>query len=284
MFVNFLSISIFLFVFYRLLKYWLIDPWRIHQHYKSQNVPGRFVPIVGEILSLRRSVQSGNPLRHSIEMNRTYGNYRRESFGPVTRLVISDPMLIKGVLKTNVHCYHKANIMRLILGTLLGCDNLIMAEDQIHSEHRRLIEPVFQHQNLNSMISLMIQMTKNLLDHWQNNGEEFRLDLQNEMARLTLDIVTGAVFGSGLTKDNRVRDIIYNNVTTTLEDVEQRIITMIALIPIINQLPLPSKKRIDKSKSDVKNVIQTIIEQRKKGLTKSACKGQRNKSLLLIFL
>ena len=48
---------------------------------------------------------------------------------------------------------------------------------------------------------------------------------------------------------------------------------MIALIPIINQLPLPSKRRIDKSRQDIKNVVQNIIDQRKKGLTKSACKG-----------
>jgi hypothetical protein len=50
-------------------------------------------------------------------------------------------------------------------------------------------------------------------------------------------------------------------------------VNMITIIPIINQLPFPSKRRIEKSKRDVRVVIQRIIDDRKKGLTKSACKG-----------
>lgn len=280
MWTNLLSVLIAIYLLYRLLKYWIVDPWRIHRHYSSEGIPGRYIPIVGEVLNVRRAIQLGDPLGHAMRMAQRFGHYRHESFGPIARLVISDPMLIKGVLKTNVQCYHKANLMRLILGTLLGCDNLLMAEDEIHSHHRRLIAPVFQHQNLNSMISLMTQITSNLLDQWtvnyhqaKNQGKDFLLDMQHEMARLTLDIVTGCVFGSGLMKDDQVRNIIYNNVTKTLKDVEHRIFTMIALIPLINQLPIPSKRRIERSKSDVKIVIQKIIEQRRKGLTKSACKG-----------
>jgi hypothetical protein len=48
---------------------------------------------------------------------------------------------------------------------------------------------------------------------------------------------------------------------------------MIGIIPIINCLPLPSKRRIDQSKKNVKYAVQHIIDERKKGLTKSACKG-----------
>jgi cytochrome P450 len=170
--------------------------------------------------------------------------------------------------------------MRLVLGTLLGYDNLVMSEDNIHSQHRRLLAPVFQHQNINSMVSLMVDITSILLDKWkialhdaENHVKELTLDIHKEMARLTLDIVTGCVFGSGLMKNDDVREVIYRNVTTTLKDVEKRIFSMVAIIPIINRLPFPSKRRIDKSKHDVRIVIQRIIDDRKKGLTKSACKG-----------
>jgi hypothetical protein len=37
-----------------------------------------------------------------------FGDYYHTSFGPVPCLNISDPSLIEGVLKTNVHAYHKS--------------------------------------------------------------------------------------------------------------------------------------------------------------------------------
>jgi len=274
------TIGILLYIAYRLLKYWILDPWRIHKDLWAQGIPGEYTPIVGEILSVRRAILAGDPLGRNLRMEKKYGNYYHISFGPIPRLMISDPVLIQGVLKTNARSYHKSNLMRLVLGTLLGFENLLIAEDNIHAQHRRLIAPVFQHQNINSMISLMVEITSNLLDKWtlafkdfENKGKELTLDIQNEMTHLTLDIVTGCVFGSGLMKNENVREVIYRNVTTTLEDVEKRLFNMIAIIPIINRLPFPSKQRIDKSKDNVRIVIQRIIDDRKKGLTKSSCKG-----------
>jgi hypothetical protein len=127
------------------------------------------------------------------------------------------------------------------------------------------------------MISLMVEITSNLINKWtlslNKTKNELTSDIKHDMTRLTLDIVTGCVFGSGLMKHENVRDVICRNVTTTLQDVERRLFNMITIIPIINQLPFPSKRRIEKSKRDVRVVIQRIIDDRKKGLTKSACKG-----------
>ncbi|CAF4342759.1 unnamed protein product, partial [Adineta steineri] len=210
----------------------------------AQGIPGQYTPIVGDILNVRRAVLADDPLSFMVEMRKKYGSYYHTSFGPVPRLCTSDPSLIQGVLKTNARFYHN-----------------------IHSQHRRLIAPVFQYQNINSMISLMVELTSNLLTKWkltlhdvENKEKELTIDMQNEMTHLTLDIVTGCVFGNGLMKNENVRDIIYRNVTTTLEDVQNRTLNMIGLIPIINRLPFPSKQRIDKSKQDVRIVIQRIID------------------------
>jgi len=280
MWLALLTVGTLLYIAYRCLQYWILDPWRIHKDLWAQGIPGQYIPIVGEVLNMRRAILAEDPLSYTLKMAKKYGSYYHASFGPTARLMISDPLLIQGVLKTNARSYHKSNLMRLVLGTLLGYDNLVMAEDNIHSQHRRLIAPVFQHQNINSMVSLMVDMTSILLDKWkialhdaENHGKELNLDIHKEMARLTLDIVTGCVFGSGLMKNDDVREVIYQNVTTTLKDVEKRIFSMVGIIPIINRLPFPSKRRIDKSKHDVRIVIQRIIDDRKKGLTKSACKG-----------
>jgi cytochrome P450 len=273
-------IGIFLYIAYRLLEYWILDPWRIHRDLWAQGIPGHYTPIIGEILNVHRHILAGDPFAYDRKLENKYGSYYHESFGPMARLMISDPSLIQGVLKSNARSYHKSNLMRLVLGKLLGFNNLLMAEDNIHAQHRRLISPVFQHQNINSMISLMVEITSILLDKWTSAIQDAKtkeidltLDVHHEMTRLTLDIVTGCVFGSGLMKNENVRETIYRNVTTTLKDVEQRIFNMLAIIPIINCLPFPSKQRIDKSNHDVRIIVQRIVDDRKKGLTKSSCKG-----------
>jgi cytochrome P450 len=268
-------IIVFLYVFYRLLKFWIITPWRIHKDFWAQGIPGHYTPIIGEIFSIRRAILADDPMSINLAMTKKFGSYYHTSFGPIARLMISDPLLIQGVLKTNARFYHKSNLMQLILGTLLGSENLLLSEDNIHAQHRRLIAPVFQHQNINSMISLMVEITSNFLDKWSLSMKDnlLTVDIHKEMACLTLDIVTGCVFGSGMMKNEHLRDIIHQGVTTTLEDVEERTFNMIGIIPIINRIPFPGKRRIDKSKQNVRYAVQHIIDERKKGLTKSACKG-----------
>jgi cytochrome P450 len=193
-------------------------------------------------------------------------------------LNISDPSLIEGVLKTNARSYHKSALARLLLGALLGYENILLAEDEKHNRHRRLVAPVFQHQNINSMISLMVERTSGFLTKWktattQDKDHSLTLDIHEEMTNLTLDIVTGCVFGTEIIEGQHVHETIGQNITITMQALGKRTLNMIGLIPLINKLPLPSKKRIDQSRRDIKHIIRNIINQRKKGLTKSACKG-----------
>jgi hypothetical protein len=77
------------------------------------------------------------------------------------------------------------------------------------------------------MISLMVEITSNLINKWtlslNKTKNELTSDIKHDMTRLTLDIVTGCEFGSGLMKHENVRDVICRNVTTTLQDVERRL-------------------------------------------------------------
>ena len=213
-------------------------------------------------------------------MTKEFGRYYHVSFGPIARLHVSDVSLVHGVLKGNARFYHKSHLMKLILGVLIGNENLLMSEDNVHSQQRRLIAPLFQHQNINSMISLMVEIANEFVNKWalsigqsKQNDQTILVDVHQEMAHLTLDIVTGCVFGSEMMRDEHARETIHRSVTTSLDDVEKRTFNLIGIIPFVNQLPLASERRIRQSKREVRRVVQSIIDQRKKGLTKSACKG-----------
>lgn len=273
-------VALLFWLIYEPLKFWIIDPWLIHRDLWSQGIPGRHIPIVGEILNVRRSIKNEDPLGHGMALANMFGPYYHVSFGPTARLDTYDPGLIDGVLKTNARSYHKAYLMRLILGVLLGDKNLLLAEDETHGQHRRLIAPVFQHQNMNSMVSLMVEVTDKLVNKWNTSLENgssddgsLHLNVHDEMSSLTLDIVTSCVFGTEIISDERMHQTIHRLIGESLEIMEKRLFNMTAILPIIKSLPLASKRRIDKNFKEGMELVRSIVDGRRRGLTKSSCKG-----------
>ncbi|CAF4535106.1 unnamed protein product, partial [Didymodactylos carnosus] len=161
---------------------------------------------------------------------------------------------------------------------LLGMQNLLTTEDDVHSSHRKMIQPVFQHQNLVSMQSLMIDTTSIQLDKWKKqidkrSEKSINLEMRSEMSILTLDIVTACVFGTGLIEDEKVHDIIHQSVINGLSALERRMFNMTGFLPIIKSLPLSSKLKLDKANKDLNIVVNKIVSDRREALTHSACKG-----------
>ena len=237
--------GLLLFIVYRIIKFWILDAWFIQRDFWNQGIPGRYIPIVGDLLDRRQAFLADNPYAFSERMAGRFGDYYHGAMGPKAYLSISDPSLIEGVLKTNVRSYHKSALGQTILGSVLGYENLLLAEDENHTRHRRLIAPVFQHQNINSMLTLMAERTSRFLDKWAASTKDkthpLTLDVHEEVTNLTLDIITGCVFGTDIIKDQYVHETIFRSLTVSLKEIEKRVLNMLALIPIVNRLPLPGK-------------------------------------------
>ncbi|CAF2758907.1 unnamed protein product [Rotaria sp. Silwood2] len=177
----------------------------VQRYFSNQGIPGRYIPIVGDILHQRRACLADKPFSYVEETTVEFGDYYHTSFGPFPCLNTSDPTLIESVLKINSRFYHKSELSRAIASTVLGYENIVLVEDENHARHRRLINPIFQHQTINSMISLMIDITLSFLTKWQINTVDkaypLIFDISKEMSNLTLDIITGCVFGNEAMKD-----------------------------------------------------------------------------------
>ena len=88
--------------------------------------------------------------------------------------------------------------------------------------------------------------------------------MYEQMSSLTLHIVTGYAFGTEMVEGNQAHEVIYRHVTLALNEAEKRVFTLVAMTLILKQLPLPSKRRIDKASEDIRYIVQRIIDQRKK--------------------
>lgn len=269
--------AIFICVIYRLVKFWLIRPWLVQRYFWKQGIPGRYTPIVGDLLRQRQAYLADKPFSYIEEATMEFGDYYHTSFGPLPCLNISDPKLIEYVLKTNSHFYHKSELAQGIASTVLGTENMVLLEAENHTRHRKLINPIFQHQNVVSMISFMVSIITTFLERWQIETNEksypITLDISKEMSHLTLDIITGCVFGVETMKNQYIHDKIYSSVKIAYEEIQRRIYNMIIVIPILNKLPILGKPRIDQCRKDIKSIVLQMINQRKQGLTRASCKG-----------
>jgi cytochrome P450 len=270
--------GILLFLVYRLAKYWVLDAWFVYRHFRSQGIPGRYIPIVGDLFRLRRALITEKHFDFFANLTTEFGDYYLFSWGPVVGLFLSDPLLIQGVLRTNVHAYHKSTYMRLVLNPIVGYNNLGLAENDMHAYHRRLIAPAFHHQNLNSMISFMVEtasreLAKLTVSARQNQNNVLTIDVHKEMVHLTLKILGGCIFGMSMGNGKPVYEILAQNISVGYTKLQRRATTLVPYIPFINRLPLPRKLRIESLLQQGRCAIEHIIDERKKGLTKSACKG-----------
>jgi cytochrome P450 len=119
------------------------------------------------------------------------------ALGRVTRLrflnsiayLLSDPEDIKYVLVDNHRNYHKGYGLQA-LKPVLG-EGLLTSEDELHSRQRRLIQPAFHRQRIESYASVMTDATAAQIDAWQHGDH---LDLHDELMHLTMTIVAKCLF------------------------------------------------------------------------------------------
>lgn len=140
------------------------------------------------------------------ELYLTYGGIFRLNFGPKSFLIVSDPPIVKHILKDNSKGYSKG-ILAEILDFVMG-KGLIPADGEVWRIRRRAIVPALHQKFVTAMIGLFSQATDRLckkLDAAASTGES--VEMESLFSRLTLDIIGKAVFNydfDSLTNDTGI--------------------------------------------------------------------------------
>ena len=104
---------------------------------------------------------------------------------------VNHPDDVWDVLATGNHDFHKSPALqnaRRVLG-----DGLLTSEDETHRRQRRLIQPIFHHERIDTYGDPMVAEAERAADRWTDGAA---LDLHAEMARLTLAIVGRTLFAT----------------------------------------------------------------------------------------
>ena len=140
--------------------------------------------IFGNALQLRK-----DPLDYVTTLQRTYGDAATFYLGKTPAVLFARPEAIRYVLIENARNFTNRQAtenLRLLLG-----DGLLSIDGDFHRQQRRLVQPAFHKQRIESYRDAMVACTGRVLDEWQPGEQR---DMAEEMMRLTMHIVAKTLF------------------------------------------------------------------------------------------
>ena len=167
--------------------------------------------------------------------------------------VVNHPDLVWDVLATGNRDFMKGPTMQ-VAKRLLG-ESLLTSEGEVHRRRRRLIQPIFHHERIAAYASDMAAQAETASARWVDGAW---IDMQQEMARLTLDIVGRTLFDTDIeTGDAR-------DVGRALTDVLAQFNRVFSpFLPISERLPLPSTRRFARAREVFDRMIYSMIARRR---------------------
>lgn len=228
-----------------------------------RQIPGTsFNPIWGNMKDLMK----GEAMEATIKMMKEHGTLCRYyfMFGR-ERLMVADPDIMKHILVTNCKNYVKPpsrlRLMKMIFG-----NGLVMSEGSTHASHKRFLSPSFNNSSIKKVVSVFMQRSKKLIDHWTKqiekvSTEEFvEISVQASIGNTTLDIIGEIAFGYDFNS--------LANPDLRVTQAFQRILTGIGLswryaLPFYSMLPFPDVKKFKIDVSQMHQAVQEVIHHKK---------------------
>jgi cytochrome P450 len=196
-----------------------------------------------------------DPLGFIREVAGSYGGVVRYRMGNMVWYQANHPDGVRRVLQENNRNYGKGTLTLGILKPVLG-EGLLTSEGELWRRQRRLMQPVFHRRSVAAFGEIMSRETLAMLGRWRP-GEQ--LDVAAEMSRLTLDVVTGALFHSHAGDEP---EVIGRAVGKLVEEIGYRF-----KVPVYppRYVPTPRNHRMNAAQQTIDRAVYRIIEERRSG-------------------
>jgi cytochrome P450 len=204
------------------------------------------LPIVGNTLQFRR-----DPLHFVREMQQTYGRMATVHFGKMPVVMFFRPEHVRYFLVEKPRNFVKPGLgnLRFLLG-----DGLLTTDGDFHRQQRRLVQPAFHKLRVESYADTMVQLTQEMLAHWQPGSE---VDIAQEMQQLTLRIIMKALFNLDSASQSAMLGQAFNRVITN----SSRTVGSARRVRL--DLPFTSYGRVMEGKRMLDSFVYDLITQRR---------------------
>lgn len=207
---------------------------------------GRF--LLGNALELSRDWMG-----FLVQSAREYGDAVFFNFLNVPICLLVHPDYIEHVLVTNQANFVKSRDYRVLVH-VMG-EGLLTAEGETWRRQRKLVQPAFHFESIVKYGKIMVESVAQILDEWEDGGVR---DVHADMTRITLEIVTRALFGT--TMADRASDVA-TGLKTLMEEFTWHA-NLSFILP--NFIPLPISHRMRSGIRLLDDAFYSIIQERRK--------------------
>jgi cytochrome P450 len=132
------------------------------------------------------------PTAYGLRLRKRYGKrFTMKLVGQPTMVVLCDPDDIREMFMAPPDVLHPGEGARL-LEPIVGPNSVILLDEDVHMEQRKLMLPAFHGDRMQRLTGLMVELTDREVASWPT-GEPVRLHAR--LQSLTLEIILRAVFG-----------------------------------------------------------------------------------------
>ncbi len=193
-----------------------------------------------------------------------------------TVAVVNDPAAIRRVLVDNAVNYRKDPLQKRVLGPGLS-EGLLEAEGDEWRMQRRTLAPLFAPKTVSSFARATAAAAEGLVASWLHLREGRIIDIQPEMARVTLDVLGRTIFSDGLGRDLDRFAAAIGRYFTTLGRLDP-----FDLLDFPEWLPRWTKLSSRSAEAFFASIVEALIARRKRLLAKDKASAPRDILTLLL--
>src|ERR671921_923963 len=213
----------------------------------------RGTPVFGSIGDIYR-----DRLRFVLDVARTYGDVAQYRVAHTRMYQVNSPAGVERLLHDNHRNYSKDvatfGTLRLFLG-----NGLFTSDGDFWRRQRRLAQPAFHRRRVAAFGGLMTDATLEMLDRWRPLADQDQpLDVGAEFSRLTMEVVTRALFSTSVEGDIGT---IGRAITTLLDDVTFRL--TFPFYPLL-RVPTLRNRRFLAARATLDEIVYGIISGRRR--------------------
>jgi cytochrome P450 len=182
-----------------------------------------------------------------------YGDVIKFDLGPMPVYMLTNPDDIEQVLVSEDAKFRKPQFQDDAMGDLLG-NGLLLSDGAEWRRQRELAQPAFNPARIATLGEMMSEKTESMLADWEDGDV---VDIQLEMARLTVEIIVDAMLGASLDGD-RIKLVQEN-----LEPLGARFEPNPLRVIIPDWAPTRENRDYKGAIATLEGVIDDIVEERR---------------------
>jgi cytochrome P450 len=212
-------------------------------------------PKLSRLASLTTYRFRRDPLTFMTNLARTYGDLASYRSAGEQIYFVNDPQAIKDILVTHHRNFTKSRGLERTK-PVLG-NGLLTSEGDVHRRQRRLIQPAFHRERIDSYARTMVAAADRMRRAW-SEGAAF--DVSQEMTRLTLVIAGRTLFDMDV--ESQAADVG----RALTEVIESFWLTMLPFADLLARLPAGPLRRARNARERLDAMIYRMIAERRSNL------------------